>query len=83
MNDKTREKYDSLEGIMQIWEKLEGSKGKVKSAPSSGGQKTATPEKRYKQSEIREMMMNNPTLYDQNQQMIAQALKEGRVDFDK
>ena len=78
MTPKQIEKYDSLQGIQDMWTKIDGSKSKQ--APSSGGQKAATPVKRFKQSEIRDMMMNNPTLYDQNTAALNEAFRLGLVD---
>lgn len=80
MTDAQKEKYNSMEGVQRIWASIEGKKSKA--APSSGGQKPATPVKRYKQSEIRDMMLNNPQLYDQNQAMLEEAFKQGLVDND-
>lgn len=80
MTEAQKEKYNTLEGVQQIWTSIEGKKAKV--APSSGGQKPATPVKRYKMSEIRDMMLSNPTLYDQNQAMLEEAFKQGLVDND-
>ena len=80
MSDAQKEKYNSMEGVQQIWASIESKKSKA--APSSGGQKPATPIKRYKQSEIRDMMLNNPKLYDQNQAMLEEAFKQGLVDND-
>ena len=80
MTPKQVERYDSLQGIQDMWAKIDGSKSK--SAPSSGGQKTATPTKRYKQSEIRDMMMNNPKLYDQSAAALSEAFRLGLVDSD-
>lgn len=80
MTPKQVEKYDSLQGIQDMWAKIDGSKSKQ--APSSGGQKATTPTKRYKQSEIRDMMMNNPKLYDQSSAMLSEAFRLGLVDSD-
>lgn len=80
MTPKQVEKYDSLQGIQDMWAKIDSSKSKQ--APSSGGQKATTPTKRYKQSEIRDMMMNNPKLYDQNSAMLSEAFRLGLVDQD-
>lgn len=80
MTPKQVEKYDSLQGIQDMWAKIDSSKSKQ--APSSGGQKATTPTKRYKQSEIRDMMMNNPKLYDQNSAMLSEAFRLGLVDSD-
>jgi hypothetical protein len=76
------EKYNNLEGVQKIWESIESKKGGTQVAPSSGGQKPVTPVKRYKQSEIRDMMLNNPTLYDQNQAALSEAFRLGLVDSD-
>lgn len=80
MTPKQVEKYDSLQGIQDMWAKIDSSKSKQ--APSSGGQKATTPTKRYKQSEIRDMMMNNPKLYDQSSAMLSEAFRLGLVDSD-
>ena len=81
MSDAQKEKYNSLEGVQQIWASIESKKSKA--APSSGGQKPSTTVKRYKLSEIRDMMLNNPTLYNQNQAILEQAFKDGLVDKDQ
>ena len=80
MTPKQVAKYDSLEGIQKMWTEIDSAKSK--SAPSSGGQKTATPTKRYKQSEIRKMMMENPSLYDQQADALNEAFRNGMVDSD-
>lgn len=80
MTPKQVAKYDSLEGIQKMWTEIDGAKSK--SAPSSGGQKTATPTKRYKQSEIRKMMMENPGLYDKQADALNEAFRLGLVDSD-
>jgi hypothetical protein len=82
MKPEQVEKYNSREGVQQIWASIEKSKAGVTAAPSSGGKKPVTTGKRYKKSEIRDMMMNNPTLYDQNQQQISEAFRLGLVDPD-
>lgn len=75
------EKYNSLQGVQDIWASIESKKaGKV--TPSTGGQKQAKGPDRMKASEIRDMMFNNPQLYSQNQAKIAEALRLGLVDQD-
>jgi hypothetical protein len=80
MTPAQQSKYDSVQGVQDLWAKIEGKSSKT--APSAGGKKSATPVKRYKQSEIRKMMMETPELYDQNQQILAQAFRDGLVDLD-
>lgn len=80
MSPAQLEKYNSLEGVQQVWTSIESKLPVSKVAPSSGGQKPTTPVKRYKMSEIREMMMNNPTLYSQQQSALEAAFRDGLVD---
>lgn len=82
MSAAQKAKYDSLEGIQDIWAKIEAKKatGKTAGTPSTGGQKPTSTAKRWKASEIREMMFSNPDLYQQNQGAIAEAFRQGLVD---
>lgn len=82
MSDAQKAKYDSLEGIQGIWDKIEAKKatGKTTGTPSTGGQKPTSTAKRWKGSEIREMMFGNPDLYQQNQGAISEAFRLGLVD---
>lgn len=82
MSDAQKAKYDSLDGIQEIWKKIEAKKssGMTASTPSTGGQKPTSTAKRWKATEIREMMFSNPDLYQQNQGAIAEAFRQGLVD---
>lgn len=82
MSDAQKAKYDSLDGIQEIWKKIEAKKatGKTTGTPSTGGQKPTSTAKRWKASEIRTMMFENPDLYQQNQGAISEAFRLGLVD---
>jgi hypothetical protein len=72
-------KYDSYEGIKQLWSHIE-KKG-AKSAPTTGGGKTE-PKSKFKASELRQMMHKDPDKYNQLQAVIAQAWANGEVIDD-
>jgi hypothetical protein len=77
-----RAEYDSIDGIKSLWTRIENSKGgkvTTKSNGVTGGQ--ASP-KRYTQKGIRDMMMRNPTQYNQMQMELQAAFEQGRVDMD-
>jgi hypothetical protein len=72
-------KYDSYDGIKQLWSHIE-KKG-AKSAPTTGGGKTE-PKSKFKASELRQMMHKDPDKYNQLQSVIAQAWANGEVIDD-
>jgi hypothetical protein len=80
MSPAQKEKYDSLEGTQEIWKRIESSKAKA--APSTGGLKSRSGEKRYTNSEII-ALRSNPAEYNKQIADIEKAFKEGRVDLDK
>ena len=83
MTPAQRERYDSLDGIQQLWGKIEAAG--AKSAPAAGGEKKSkgsTQAPSYKTSELRKMMRENPSLYDKSQALIKAAYAAGRVTDD-
>jgi hypothetical protein len=79
-----RAKYDSIDGLKKLWARVEKAKG-----GGTGGKKgngvtgtAGSPKASYKASEIRDMMLKDPALYNRSQALIQAALAEGRVIQD-
>lgn len=83
LSPEQRAKYDSPEGIQKLWARIESVK--ANQAPGSSG-KSGTPsgvsKQTFKTSELRDMMIKNPVLYNSQQAAIERAFAEGRVVDD-
>jgi hypothetical protein len=84
LKPEERAKYDSIEGIMTLWDRI--NRGSAK-APASRGENSASPTsstggKTFKASEIEQMMFNDPAAYNAIQGDLAKALAEGRYIDD-
>lgn len=83
LKPEERAKYDSIEGIMTLWDRI--NKGSAK-APASRGENSASTSKAggktFKASEVEQMMFNDPKAYNAIQGELAQALAEGRYIDD-
>jgi hypothetical protein len=78
-----RAKYDSIDGLKKLWARVEKAKGGSTGKKSNGVTGTAgSPKASYKASEIRDMMLKDPALYNRSQALIQAALTEGRVIQD-
>lgn len=72
-------KYDTIEGLQILYDKL--SKRKTSKPGAGAGASTPAPSaKRYKQSELQNLMTTDPASYKAQQAEIAQAYQDGRVD---
>lgn len=83
LKPEERAKYDSIEGIMTLWERI--NKGSAR-APASRGENSAstssTGGRIFRASEIEQMMFNDPAAYNAIQGELAKALAEGRYIDD-
>jgi exonuclease VII large subunit len=84
MSEKDRAKYDSVEGIQKLWDKIASKRaGQTPGNSGQNGSTSANAGKRtYKTSELRDLMTRNPTLYNSQQAQIEAAFREGRVIDD-
>lgn len=73
-------KYDSLEGIQTLWDKLQKQKAKATGGSAKTASKSAAGSKRYKQSELNALMFSDPVQYGKMQADLMLAYEEGRVD---
>lgn len=73
-------KYDSLEGIQTLWDKLQKQKAKATGGSARTSNKAVTGSKRYKQSELDKLMFSDPAKYSELQADLMLAYDEGRVD---
>jgi hypothetical protein len=80
-----RAKYDSIDGLKKLWARVEKAKGGGTGTGKKSNGVTGTagsPKASYKASEIRDMMLKDPALYNRSQALIQAALAEGRVIQD-
>lgn len=83
LSPELQAKFDSVEGVQEIWRRIEGKSKPATTAKSraSGGVSPRTTEAKptFKRSELQEMQIKQPKKYTQMQSTIAKAYQEGRV----
>jgi hypothetical protein len=77
-----RAKYDSAEGVAQLWDRIEASRSRGKTPSSRGGDTTSASAEVFKASEVYQLMRNDPKAYNAIVPQLEVAIREGRYIDD-